>query len=776
MSKVVLNKILAEGANPLIHQLAFDNSSQPHILKTSKDGKILFANTAACKLLGYSKKQLLAKSRSDIFDVSELSFKKILKERISLGKSSGNVVMIKKSGKRISCAITSAVFTGNDGIETSITTITDMREPIRNQKRINLDNEKIVAENIGIAKLNQRKIDIQKEKVVADNIVLAKSKQKKIDVKNQKIVAVNIVLAKSNQKKIDVKNKKIVEDNIVLAKSNQRKIDVKNKKIVEDNIGLAKSNQKKIDVKNRKIVEDNIVLAKSKQKKIDTKKKKLVADNIILALGKSQTKLAENNAWIKHIAKTSYDVMWDWNVVTNEIYVGKSAEEIFGYKVKNNIIRLEDFKKCVSAPHLSIVEKGISKALSSGDKAWAASYMFKRYDGSFATVTSRASIVRDSKGKAVRLIGATQDVSRIQELEKNLYDQIMVQGEVSEVFDVLTKLSFAGIWEWNLLTQEFQLSGGYEQLFGYPLTNSSGNPKKDWLDHIHADERDLIEKDLNKAIASKVSHWERTYRFLRANKSVAKVFNRATIMRDENGKAYRMIGVMQDTSLKQIAEKKLQNEIKLKERQIAEATEDAKDAERSHIGKELHDNVNQLLGVSRLYLQMAQKGDHHSEMYLSRSSEYTLQAIDEIRKLTKALTTDTIRNIGLVDAIENIVQDTMETNSVKIIFSCNGFKESTVSDKFKLNIYRIIQEQLNNILKHARAKKVIIGIRQTKKLIKLTINDNGIGFDRSKKTDGIGLTNIISRARSYQGIANIDSEPGKGCIVSITFPVEAAAN
>lgn len=97
MSKVVLNKILAEGANPLIHQLAFDNSSQPHILKTSKDGKILFANTAACKLLGYSKKQLLAKSRSDIFDVSELSFKKILKERISLGKSSGNVVMIKKA-------------------------------------------------------------------------------------------------------------------------------------------------------------------------------------------------------------------------------------------------------------------------------------------------------------------------------------------------------------------------------------------------------------------------------------------------------------------------------------------------------------------------------------------------------------------------------------------------------------------------------------------------------------------------------------------------------
>ena len=125
--------------------------------------------------------------------------------------------------------------------------------------------------------------------------------------------------------------------------------------------------------------------------------------------------------------------------------------------------------------------------------------------------------------------------------------------------------------------------------------------------------------------------------------SIAKVFNRASIIRHTDGKAYRMIGAMQDISKQKVLEERLEQEIKLKEKQIAEATEDARKSERSDIGKELHDNVNQLLGASRLYLEMAKRGGENSEMYLSRSSEYTLTAIEEIRKLTKGLTTDNIK-------------------------------------------------------------------------------------------------------------------------------------
>jgi len=171
---------------------------------------------------------------------------------------------------------------------------------------------------------------------------------------------------------------------------------------------------------------------------------------------------------------------------------------------------------------------------------------------------------------------------------------------------------------------------------------------------------------------------------------------------------------------------------------------------------------------------MAKRGGKDSEFYLSRSSEYTMTAIEEIRKLTKELTTDTIKSLGLCEAIESVVQDTMEVNPVKISCALKSFIEQSVTDKFKLNVFRIVQEQLNNILKHAKATAVTISLSQNKKTIILTISDNGVGFDTGKKRKGIGVDNIKSRVASYNGTADFVSGPGQGCVLNETFPVTDA--
>jgi len=219
---------------------------------------------------------------------------------------------------------------------------------------------------------------------------------------------------------------------------------------------------------------------------------------------------------------------------------------------------------------------------------------------------------------------------------------------------------------------------------------------------------------------------------------------------------------------------RLDQEIRLKETQIAEAMEEARETERLNIGKELHDNVNQLLGASRLYLTMAKRGGKYSEMYLNRSSEYILIAIEEIRKLTKGLTTDVIKNLGLCVAIDNVARDTMEVNPVKISFAVKGFIENNVTDKFKLNVFRIVQEQMNNILKHANATEVIIRLLQNKETIIISFSDNGVGFDTRKQRKGIGVANIKSRAAIYNGTADFISEPGYGCLLAVSFPITNA--
>ncbi|MEP7278037.1 MAG: PAS domain S-box protein [Bacteroidota bacterium] len=510
------------------------------------------------------------------------------------------------------------------------------------------------------------------------------------------------------------------------------------------------------------------------QQHIDIKMEKAVRDRMIQLREKSAIDLKENREWVRYIAQSSYDVMWDWDILTGKIYVGESCEELLGYPIQKNSIRLACFTRCLLPGQKSGVLNKIKAALGSTKKKWNDSYLIKRHDGKIAATKSRGSIIRDKEGRAIRLIGATQDVSKLQELEKKLKDQIGISRELSELFAVANKLSYDGIWEWNLITNEFFLSEGFEKLIGYVKRHNTGDIIKDWVNYIHQDDRQSVKRQLYRTIASTHAHWAQTYRFIRIDGSVVKVFNRATIIRQSDGKACRMIGVMQDITKQKKMEEKLAQEIAMKEIQIIQAGELARDRERTDLGKELHDNVNQLLGASSLYIDMAKRdGAKNSDLYLSRSSEYTHTAIEEIRKLTRGLAGPATKKTGLCNAIENIVRDTMEVNPVKIVCSLSYCHEDKKNEKYELNLLRIVQEEINNILKHARATEVAIILMQDDQFIRLTISDNGVGFDVSESSAGIGIGNIKSRAASCNGTADFISQPGKGCVLYVKFPVES---
>jgi signal transduction histidine kinase len=111
----------------------------------------------------------------------------------------------------------------------------------------------------------------------------------------------------------------------------------------------------------------------------------------------------------------------------------------------------------------------------------------------------------------------------------------------------------------------------------------------------------------------------------------------------------------------------------------------------------------------------------------------------------------------------------MLVHPIQILFTAKDFIEAGFSDKFKLNIFRIVQEQINNTLKHAQAKKININIEDNYGKLLISIADDGIGFDTSKRRTGIGITNIKSRSELYNGTMLLNSEQGKGTTLSITF-------
>jgi two-component system sensor histidine kinase UhpB len=208
-----------------------------------------------------------------------------------------------------------------------------------------------------------------------------------------------------------------------------------------------------------------------------------------------------------------------------------------------------------------------------------------------------------------------------------------------------------------------------------------------------------------------------------------------------------------------------------RQKQITEAVILAQEKERTEIGKELHDNVNQILGASNLYINTAMTDEDMRQELLERSTELVSKAINEIRKISKSLITPGLREIGLIESIEDVIDDMkLARADLAIELDLQNISEEQIEDRRKLTVFRIVQEQLNNIVKHARATRVLIRLSMEGANIVVTVADNGVGFDVSRHRKGVGITNIISRTELFNGKVEIQSQPGEGCTLSVSLP------
>jgi signal transduction histidine kinase len=232
-----------------------------------------------------------------------------------------------------------------------------------------------------------------------------------------------------------------------------------------------------------------------------------------------------------------------------------------------------------------------------------------------------------------------------------------------------------------------------------------------------------------------------------------------------------VLALANDVTERIILENELNEQRVTRQRQITEAVIVAQEKERTEIGKELHDNVNQILGASNLYINTAMTDDELRQELLERSTELVSKAINEIRKISKSLITPGLREIGLIESIEDIIDDMrFVKEDLAIELDLQNISEEQIEDRRKLALFRMVQEQLNNIVKHAKATRVLIRLSIEGPDIVLTVSDNGVGFDVNRHRKGVGITNIISRAELFNGSVEIQSAPGEGCILSVGLP------
>ncbi|NCU06316.1 MAG: PAS domain S-box protein [Chitinophagaceae bacterium] len=245
---------------------------------------------------------------------------------------------------------------------------------------------------------------------------------------------------------------------------------------------------------------------------------------------------------------------------------------------------------------------------------------------------------------------------------------------------------------------------------------------------------------------------------------------------DAGGKPYQYLSIRNDITSRKEGEETLQkmNEQMLEQRmqeqkKINRALLKGQERERNHIGRELHDNVNQILAGTRLYLSMAVQQSDEPQEPIHYAIRLLNDAINEIRSLSARQVTP-LKNVNLKALINDILENVEITADMQTELFYNA-DETVLDDDLKLNIYRIIQEQLNNIIKHAEATQIKISVEADDKELVLIVSDNGKGFETGKKRNGIGLANMHNRADSFNGSIGISSEPGKGCNIKTTIPL-----
>lgn len=478
-----------------------------------------------------------------------------------------------------------------------------------------------------------------------------------------------------------------------------------------------------------------------------------------------QRRLEILNEVYRFVTEVTNDCLWELDIQRRELFwIDGGHKRLFGYNIENALVSQNFWETCLHPDDKERVTDKLFGILSKrGTNTWEEEYRFRRADGQYSYVHDRGHIIY-RHGMPARMIGATQDItdrklteSRLIESETKL--SLIARQTVNAV--IITDVGEKILWVNDAFTHITEYTP--EEVIGKKPGNFLQGAETDYQTIRYLREKMKRLEPFDCEIVNYTKSGRRYWIHIQGQP-----------MLDSNGNCERFFAIETDITEKKLLEDKLKEERITKQEEITDAVLSAQEYERSDIGKELHDNVNQILGATKLYIDMARADNEKKDIYLDEACLHLMNSIEEIRKISKRLIPQSMSLIGLADSIKILVDDLREIHMVNIQFNDEGIEEIDMDEKMKLNIFRIVQEQVNNILKHSSAVNAVITLKKHKNEILLCISDNGKGCDLTKKTTGVGVRNILSRVELYHGQLSIKSKPGKGYSLNVVFPLGAA--
>lgn len=195
------------------------------------------------------------------------------------------------------------------------------------------------------------------------------------------------------------------------------------------------------------------------------------------------------------------------------------------------------------------------------------------------------------------------------------------------------------------------------------------------------------------------------------------------------------------------------------------------DEQRDVLGKELQDNISQLLASAHLLLDMARENGSGDNSLLEKSLYCVNQAMADINKIAYSLDSSIVEDTGLEAGVRQLLAVGREGKYIKARMDCEPQLEQALPPAVKLAVYRIIQEQLENIYSYSGAQNIYISMKQQGQQLYLSIEDDGKGFDTKRAGRGMGFIIINNRVAAFNGRFELYSAHGNGCRLEIEVPL-----
>ena len=481
---------------------------------------------------------------------------------------------------------------------------------------------------------------------------------------------------------------------------------------------------------------------------------------------RAERRLRENEERLALAVAGALEGVWDWNLETDAVVYSPRWTEMLGYSPEEIEPHVSAWERLVHPDDRSRADRA-SDSIARGERAtYEAEFRLRHKDGHYVHVLSRGFPVRrEPGGPVVRIVGIHLDLSELRRAEAALREN-----------EERLKLAFAGaqegVWDWNLETNAVVYSSRWKEMLGYADDEIEPHVGA-WERLLHPDDREKAQR-LNESITAGADTYEGEFRLLHKDGHYVEVLSRGyPVRRVPGGPIVRIVGTHFDLTERKRAEAERAR------REFLSRLVFAQEDERRRIAREMHDQFGEHLTALALRIRLLKDaavdrpdlGPHIESM-----KTIAQRLDDDVEQLVWQLRPTALDDLGLRSALANYVQDWSARVGTAARLHTTGLMDDRLPPDVETALYRIAQEALTNVAKHAAAKNVEVILERRTDSVLLIVEDDGMGFDppsRETSGEGFGLVSMRERAALVGATLEIESSSGNGTAILVRLPTSA---